>query len=84
MFGKTEPNGPTSEPDSTWRRQLNNVIETQIARYPFLVQLRAVWRQLLDEREHWSVLLPILAIVFVVVYRRERKIVAAIIRDVAD
>jgi hypothetical protein len=77
---------PAPAPDSasTWRRQVNNILETQIARYPFLVQMRAVWRQLQDERESWPILLPALAIFFFLVYRRERKIVAAIIRDVAD
>ncbi len=70
--------------ESAWQRQVNNIFETQISRYPFLVQTRAVWRQLQDEKESWSVLLPLIALIFFVVYRRERKIVEAIIRDVAD
>ncbi|NTU84828.1 MAG: hypothetical protein HGA45_36600, partial [Chloroflexales bacterium] len=73
-----------ADPEPAWRRQLNNVLETQITRYPFLVQVRAVWRQLQDERESWPILLPVLAAVFFLVYRRERKLVEAIIRDVAD
>lgn len=71
-------------PESTLRRQINNILETQIARYPFLVQGRAVWRQLEDERESWPVLLPIVAVVFFLVYRRERKIVQAVVRELAD
>lgn len=80
MSQQPEPRAP----DSLWRRQINNIFETQLARYPFLVQMRAVWNQLQDEKESWSILLPIVAVVFLVVYRRERKIVEAVIRDVAD
>lgn len=82
MAPHPEPDAPAPEP--AWRRQVNNILETQISRYPFLVQMRAVWRQLQDERESWPILLPILALFFFFVYRRERKIVEAIIRDVAD
>jgi hypothetical protein len=74
--------GESHRNEAAWRRQVNNIFETQIARFPFLVQLRAVWRQLEDEREHWSWLLPVLAVVFLVAYRRERKFVAAVIREV--
>jgi hypothetical protein len=79
-----EPNGPASETDSTWRRRAHNLIEAQIARYPFLVQMRSVWRLLQDERENWSLLLPVLALFFIIVYRRERKSVRALIKDLAD
>jgi hypothetical protein len=71
-------------PDSAWKRQVNNIFETQISRYPFLVQMRAVWRQLQDEKESWPVLLPLIVLIFYFVYRRERKIVELIIKDVAD
>jgi hypothetical protein len=83
MAPNTEPD-PQPHAESAWRRQVDNILETQIARYPFLVQMRAVWRQLQDEREHWSWLLPVLAVVFLVVYRRERKFVAAVVRDLRD
>lgn len=71
-------------PVSTWQRQVNNILETQIARFPFLVQLRAVWRQLDDERESWPILLPVVLVVFLFFYRRERKFVAAMIRNLRD
>ena len=56
-----------------WRRQLDSVIETQISRSPFLVQSRAVLRQLRYERENWPLLIPLLLVIFVAVYRRERR-----------
>lgn len=66
-----------SEPnESAFRRQFNNVIETQIASRPLLAQLRAVLRQLQDERENWPILLPLLLALFVVVYRHERARIA--------
>jgi hypothetical protein len=68
-------------PEPIWRRQARNILETQIARYPLLVQLRAVWRQLQDEREGWVYLLPLLAVVFVGTYRAERKKLLAQIAD---
>lgn len=68
-----------SEPSqSAFRRQFNNVLETQIASRPLLVQLRAVLRQLQDERESWPIILPLLLVLFVVVYRRERARIAAL------
>lgn len=68
-----------SEPSqSAFRRQINNALETQIASRPLLVQLRAVLRQLQDERENWPILLPLLLVLFVVVYRRERSRIAAL------
>ena len=84
MPKQPDPAPPEPGSDSTWRRQITNIFETQIARYPFLVQLRAVWRQLQDERESWPILLPVLLVVFAVVYRRERKKVAALVRRVGD
>lgn len=68
---------------STWRRQAGNIVETQIARHPFLVQMRAVWRQLQDERESWPILLPVVAVVFFLVYRRERKFVKRVVSELA-
>lgn len=82
MAHSPEPDAPDSR--STWRRQADNILETQIARYPFLVQLRAVWRQLQDERESWPILLPVVAVVFVLVYRHQRKLTEALIREVAE
>lgn len=76
MFGRSkrhEPQAaPAAPPEPAWRRQVNNILETQIARYPFLVQLRAVWRQLQDERASWPVLIPFLLVLFAGFYRAER------------
>lgn len=74
----------SDQPQSTFRRQIETILETQIARYPFLVQMRAVWRQLQEERESWILLLPLALILFVVTYRAERKRVNTILRDLAD
>ena len=62
---------PQQEP--RWRRQVESILETQIARSPFLLQGRAVLRQLRHERESWPFLIPLLLFVFVSVYRRERR-----------
>jgi hypothetical protein len=65
-----------AEPEQTaplWKRQAANIIETQIARYPLLVQLRAVWHQFQDERAIWPYLIPLLAVVFIGTYRAERS-----------
>lgn len=75
MFGRLRrhaPAAPPAAPEPAWRRQVNNILETQIARYPFLVQARAVWRQLQDEREAWPVLIPFLLLLFAGFYRAER------------
>lgn len=64
---------PPARSESLWRRQVNRLIETQISRYPALVQLRAVFRQLQDERELWPVLIPLLVAVFLGTYRVERR-----------
>lgn len=59
---------------SLWRRQLNNILETQISRFPFLVQMRAVYRQLQDEdRAAWPYIIGLLLLVFIGTYRGERK-----------
>lgn len=71
----------SAAPQPAWRRQLGNIIETQIARYPFLLQLRAIWRQLQDERESWPLLIPFLLVLFVGFYRAER---ARIKRQIED
>jgi|GEM_PF-1059814 len=60
------------QPEPAWRRQVGNIVETQIARFPFLVQARAVWRQLEDERESWPLLIPLVLALFVGFYRAER------------
>jgi hypothetical protein len=82
MPGTPESDKP--QRGAAWRRQASNILETQIARFPFLVQLRAVWHQLQDEREHWPWLLPVLAVVFLAVYCRERKFVETVIREVRN
>ncbi len=71
-FTRPEPPPPAAPPEPAWRRQVNNILETQIARYPFLVQMRAVSRQLQDEREAWPVLIPLLIVLFAGFYRAER------------
>jgi hypothetical protein len=72
FFNRDEADS-TEEAEPFWKRQARNVIETQIARYPFLVQSRAVWNQLQDEREHWLVLIPALVVVAIMAYRNERR-----------
>ncbi len=66
---------------SRFRSQVESVFETQIARYPFLVQMRAVLRQLEHERENWPILIPFLLVVFLFTYRRARKRVLEIERE---
>jgi hypothetical protein len=67
-----------------WRRQAASIIETQIARSPFLLQGRAVLRQLRHERESWPFLIPLLLFVFVAVYRRERQKLRAVEQELED
>ncbi len=75
---------PSRDDESAWRRQMRNILETQIARRPFLVQMRAVWRQLQDERGSWPVLLPLVAVIFYLTYKRERRLVEAALREIRD
>ncbi|MFQ3662048.1 MAG: hypothetical protein SNJ69_06600 [Chloroflexaceae bacterium] len=82
MFKRPEPEDTGQE--RRWLHQLKAVLETQIARRPFLFQMRAVARQLRYEREHWSVLIPFLLLVFIVVYRRERARVLEVARRLSD
>ncbi|MCS6880589.1 MAG: hypothetical protein RMK84_13465 [Oscillochloridaceae bacterium] len=82
MFKRPRPK--ETEQDRLWLRQLKAVIETQIARRPFLFQMRAVARQLRYERAHWPVLIPFLLLVFLVVYRRERARVLEVARRLAQ
>lgn len=82
MFSRKPSELPAEE--SVWQRQVRNIVETQIARYPLLVQLRAIWRQLADERASWPVLLPLLLIVAVGTYRAERNKLRKMIDDLRD
>ncbi len=82
MARPSEPGDAEGEP--LWRRQLHAIIETQIARHPFLFQMRAVARQLRYERENWSILIPLLGLLFAAVYWRERRRVFALARKLAD
>jgi hypothetical protein len=82
MFSRKPSELPAEE--SAWQRQVRNIVETQIARYPLLVQLRAIWRQLADERASWPVLLPLLLIVAVGTYRAERNKLRKMIDDLRD
>lgn len=67
-----------------WLRQAESILETQIARYPFLVQSRAVMRQLEHERKDWPWLLPLLAVLFFFTYRSARKKVLEVERNLRD
>lgn len=78
----SEPADAEGQP--LWRRQLHAIIETQIARHPFIFQMRAVARQLQYERENWSILIPLLLLIFAAVYWRERRRVFALTRKLAD
>jgi len=69
---------------SRWRRQVDAILETQITRFPFLVQSRAVLRQLEHERESWPILIPFVLVVFALVYRSERRKVFAVQRNLED
>ncbi|WP_298820372.1 hypothetical protein [Chloroflexus sp.] len=71
LRAKQPPMIPDNRPD--WQRQLQAVIEVQLARFPFLIQLRATWRLLREERHDWPWLLPLLAVIFARTYRRERQ-----------
>ncbi len=67
-------NEPTNnQQPSRWRQQVDAILETQITRFPFLVQSRAVLRQLEHERESWPILIPFVLVVFALVYRSERR-----------
>jgi hypothetical protein len=80
MFSQ-KPDPLPEEDDSVWRRQVRNIFETQIARYPLLMQLRAIWRQLIDERSSWPYLIPLLLIVAIGTYRAERNKIRALIEE---
>ncbi len=82
MFSRKPSDTP--ENDSPWQRQVRNLMETQIARYPLLVQLRAIWRQLADERPSWPYLIPLLLIVGIGTYRAERNKIRAAIEELRN
>jgi hypothetical protein len=73
MFGRKPTQSESTEPTSAWQRQMDNIIEVQLARYPLLIQLRAIWRQLQDDRASWPYLIPLLLIVAIGTYRAERN-----------
>lgn len=73
MFGRKPTQSASAEPTSAWQRQMDNIIEVQLARYPLLIQLRAIWRQLQDDRASWPYLIPLLLIVAIGTYRSERN-----------
>jgi hypothetical protein len=76
---------PTNNQEpSRWRRQVDAILETQITRFPFLVQSRAVLRQLEHERESWPILIPFVLVVFALVYRSERRKVFAVQRSLEN
>lgn len=70
-LGANQP--PMTATTPAWQRQLQAIAEVQLARFPLLIQLRAIWRLLREERPDWPWLLPLLAIVFIRTYRRERE-----------
>lgn len=63
----------TTDQTLEWQRRLLAILEVQLARFPWLIQLRATWRLLREERRDWPWLLPLLAVVFITTYRRERR-----------
>ncbi|GIV95052.1 MAG TPA: hypothetical protein DEF43_00780 [Chloroflexus aurantiacus] len=63
----------TTDQTPEWQRRLLAILEVQLARFPWLIQLRATWRLLREERRDWPWLLPLLAVVFITTYRRERR-----------
>lgn len=63
----------TTDQTPEWQRRLLAILEVQLARFPWLLQLRATWRLLCEECRDWPWLLPLLAVVFVTTYRRERS-----------
>lgn len=63
----------TTDQIPEWQRRLLAILEVQLARFPWLIQLRATWRLLREERRDWPWLLPLLAVVFITTYRRERR-----------
>ena len=70
------------EQESAFRRQVGNIIETQINRYPTIVQLRAVWRQLQDEDAiAMPIIVALLVVVFVGTYRSERNKVRRLLAE---
>jgi hypothetical protein len=83
MAGETAA-GDGHKGESRWRRQAGAILETQITRYPFLVQGRAVLRQLEHERESWPLLIPLLLVVFFLTYRKERRKLLAVARELRD
>lgn len=64
---------PMTNNQSAWQRRLQAVLEVQLAQFPLFIQLRATWRLLREERPDWPWLLPLLAIIFMQTYRRERQ-----------
>jgi hypothetical protein len=57
---------------SSWQRRLQALLDVQLARFPWIIQLRATLRLLREERRDWPWLLPLLVVVFVSTYRGER------------
>jgi hypothetical protein len=82
MSKQSADEAPREQP--RWRSQVESILETQIARSPFLLQGRAVLRQLRHERESWPLLLPLLIFVFVRAYRQERRKVLAAQREIEE
>ena len=71
-FLTRKPSPMNQDNSSTWQRRLQALLEVQLARFPWIIQLRATWRLLREERRDWPWLLPLLAVIFVSTYRRER------------
>ncbi|MCS6888114.1 hypothetical protein [Chloroflexus sp.] len=72
-LGANQPATAETNATPAWQRQLQAILEVQLARFPVLIQLRATWRLLREERPDWPWLLPLLAIVFIRTYQRERR-----------
>lgn len=53
----------------------NATIDTFLLRFPLVTQARFVYRDLLEMREWWSLLLPVVGVAAVWHYLRERRVV---------
>ena len=70
----SETPAPPTQRAAAW---FTAALEVQLARFPLLIQARAYWRLLLTQRRDWPWLLPLLALIALRSYRRERRRIQA-------
>lgn len=68
-MAKSSSASPARRRAADW---LTAAVEVQIARRPLLVQSRALWHLLRTQRTEWAWLIPLLVLVLLRSYRRER------------